>query len=121
VETSSKRAIARGQGLKRARPGGKRKDPGRAAPAPEPELSLRNLGTRSSVPVVKRSVSLDADLDTELTNRFGRGGKSRFLNTAARDALARLLIVELLDRMEEQDGPVPDAIRAEVAGLLRPA
>lgn len=41
-------------------------------------------------------MSLDADLDDELTRRFGSGGKSRFLNTAARAALARILIVELL-------------------------
>src|SRR3970040_1755614 len=43
---------------------------------------------------VKRSVSLDPDLDRELTQRFGRGGKSRFLNEAARDALAPLRIQE---------------------------
>jgi hypothetical protein len=73
------------------------------------ELTLRNLTARSSVTVVKRSVSLDADLDMEL-----------ILNTAARDALARLLVVELLDRMEEQDGPVPDEIRGEVSRLPRP-
>ena len=31
---------------------------------------------------VKRSVTIDADLDAELTRRFGLGGKSRFLNDA---------------------------------------
>jgi hypothetical protein len=70
--------------------------------------------------VVKRSVSLDADLDDELTRRFGRGGKSRFLNVAARDALARLLVAELLARYEHEDGPVPDTIHEEVAKLPRP-
>jgi len=69
--------------------------------------------------VVKRSVSLDADLDDELTRRLGRGGKSRFLKTAARDALARISIVELLTRFDQEDGPVPDAVHEQVAKLPR--
>lgn len=69
---------------------------------------------------VKRSVTLDADIDAELTSRFGAGAKSRFLNEAARDALARVRMVELLDRFDAEDGPVPDEIRAEVAALPRP-
>ena len=81
---------------------------------------LRNFAVHESGGVVKRSVSLDADLDAELTQRFGRGGKSRFLNTAARDALARLLIVELLTRFDEQDGTVSDEIHRQVASLPRP-
>jgi Arc/MetJ family transcription regulator len=70
---------------------------------------------------VKRSVTLDADLDAELTRRFGLGGKSRFLNDAARDALARLRMLELLERFDAEDGPVPEAIRAEIAALPRPS
>jgi hypothetical protein len=69
---------------------------------------------------VKRSVSLDADVDEELERRFGRGGKSRFLNAAARDALARLRVLDLLARYEQEDGPVPDGVHDEVAKLPRP-
>lgn len=84
------------------------------------KTSARRGPARTTSGVVKRSVSLDADLDDELTRRFGRGGKSRFLNVAARDALARLLVAELLARYEQEDGPVPDAIHEEVAKLPRP-
>src|SRR5262249_6943537 len=113
METTSEGTPARRRTVKRVGPRGRQ--PGHEGRAAATELALRNLTPRSSATVVKRSVSLDADLDTELTKRFGRGGKSRFLNTAARDALARLLLVELLDRMEGQDGPIPDEIRTEVA------
>ena len=70
--------------------------------------------------VVKRSVSLDADVDEELTARVGAGGKSRFLNQAARDALARLAISELLKRYDDEDGEVPEAVRVMVSRLARP-
>ena len=69
---------------------------------------------------VKRSVSLDTDLDEELTQRYGAGGKSRFLNDAARDALARLRVAELLERYDAEEGPIPEDVRGEVASLLRP-
>jgi hypothetical protein len=69
---------------------------------------------------VKRSVTLDADVDSELTQRYGAGGKSRFLNEAARDALARVRIAELLERYDIEEGPVPEAVRAEIAALRRP-
>jgi len=69
---------------------------------------------------VKRSVSLDEDLDQELSERYGRGGKSRFLNDAARDALARVKVAELLDRYDAEDGPVPDDVRRAVSSLPRP-
>ena len=69
---------------------------------------------------VKRSVSLDADLDAELSQRYGAGGKSRFLNDAAREALARVRVAELLERYDTDDGPIPDDVRTEVAALPRP-
>ncbi len=75
---------------------------------------------RNAVAIVKRSVSLDADLDQELTKRFGRGGKSRFLNSAAWDALARLRLTDLLLRYDEEDGPVPDEVHTVVAQMPRP-
>ena len=69
---------------------------------------------------VKRSVTLDADIDSELTERYGSGGKSRFLNEAAREALDRVRIAELLERYDAQEGPVPDGVRTEIAALPRP-
>jgi len=69
---------------------------------------------------VKRSITIDEDLDRQLSERFGSGGKSRFLNDVAREELARLDMAGLLDRMDEEDGPIPEDIRAEVAALPRP-
>lgn len=69
---------------------------------------------------VKRSITLDSELDRELTARFGRGGKSRFLNEAARDALARVRIAELLGRYDAEEGAVPEVVRRSVAALPRP-
>lgn len=69
---------------------------------------------------VKRSITLDADVDRELSERYGPGGKSRFLNEAARDALARVRVAELLERYDAESGPVPDEVTREVADLPRP-
>ena len=69
---------------------------------------------------VKRSITLDADLDEQLTRRFGDGGKSRFLNDAARAALARVQILELLDEMDAEEGPIAQEIIDEVARLPLP-
>lgn len=80
----------------------------------------RSAVVRIANGVVKRSVSLDADLDDELTRRFGPGERSRFLNAAARDALARILVVELLAQFDQEDGPVPEAVHDQVATLPRP-
>ena len=59
---------------------------------------------------VKRSITLDEDLDRELNRRFPPGERSRFLNDAAREALARNRLRELLARFDEEDGPVPQDI-----------
>lgn len=72
------------------------------------------------VATVKRSVSLDRDLDEELSRRFSSGARSRFLNDAARDALARIRLLELLDRMDAEEGPIPQEIVDEVEALPRP-
>jgi len=69
---------------------------------------------------VKRSITLDADVDAELSSRFAPGARSRFLNDSARVALAQLRLRELLDEMEAADGPVPQEIIDEVAHLPRP-
>ena len=84
-------------------------------------ISRKRVSVRSGAgAIVKRSVSLDADVDEELTVRFGRGGKSRFLNSAARDALARVRLTELLRRYDEEVGPVAEAVHSVVAQLPRP-
>ena len=45
----------------------------------------------------------------------GRRGLSRFLQTAARERLARLEVVALLDELDEKYGPVADQVQADVA------
>ena len=45
----------------------------------------------------------------------GRRGVSRFLQEAARERLARLEVLALLDDMDEKYGPVPDEVMNEVA------
>lgn len=72
------------------------------------------------VTTVKRSITLDADVDRELAKRYAPGERSRFLNDAARQALARVRLAEMLVRFEQMDGPIPDDIRAEVAALPFP-
>lgn len=75
----------------------------------------------SGLATVNRSVTLDEDLDRELSAAFPRGDRSRFLNAAARDALVRLRVAERLARFEAERGPIPEGIRAEVAALPRPS
>jgi hypothetical protein len=87
---------------------------------PQGDATTTAAGRTRTQTVVKRSVSLDATIDRELTRRFGAGGKSRFLNEAARDALARLQVTELLARYDTEDGSVPHEIQDEVAHLPRP-
>ena len=70
---------------------------------------------------VKRSITLDEDVDRELVERFPPGERSRFINDASRIALARLRLRELLDEMEAIDGPVrDDALVGEIARLPLP-
>jgi hypothetical protein len=44
----------------------------------------------------------------------GRRGVSRFLQLAARERLARLEVLALLDDLDAKHGPVPDEIADEV-------
>lgn len=70
---------------------------------------------------VKRSITLEEDLDLELTERFPPGERSRFINDATRVALAQVRLRELLDEMEAAD-PIPadDPLRQEIARLPIP-
>ena len=45
----------------------------------------------------------------------GKRGVSRFLQVAARERLARLEVLALLDDMDTKYGPVPDEVMNEVA------
>jgi hypothetical protein len=67
---------------------------------------------------VKRSITLDRDLDIELKRRFAPGDLSRFINDAARDALATRRIEALLDEMEAED-PIPDDVREDLLKEIR--
>ena len=70
---------------------------------------------------VKRSITMDEDLDRELTARFPPGERSRFISDATRVALARVRLLELLDEMAALDGAiVDDGLRAEIARLPLP-
>jgi hypothetical protein len=45
----------------------------------------------------------------------GRRGVSRFLQVAARERLARLEVLALLDDLDDEYGPVPEEVTNEVA------
>jgi hypothetical protein len=49
----------------------------------------------------------------------GRRGVSRFLQVAARERLARLELLGMLDELDRKYGPVPDAVTDQVAREAR--
>lgn len=44
----------------------------------------------------------------------GRRGVSRFLQVAARERLARLAVLELLEGLDQKYGPVSESVRSQV-------
>jgi len=77
----------------------------------------------SSMPIAKRkvSISLDEDLVEELEREDQ--GLSAQVNTALRAELERRrrqrLLVELLDRLDAEHGPVDESLIERYAALLR--
>jgi len=69
---------------------------------------------------VKRSITLEEDLDLELTERFPPGDRSRFINDATRIALAQVRLRELVDEMVASDGSVDEAMLVDVGRLPLP-
>ena len=69
---------------------------------------------------VKRSITLEEDLDLELTERFPPGDRSRFINDATRIALAQVRLRELVDEMVAADGTADEEMLVDVGRLPLP-
>lgn len=65
--------------------------------------------------VERVTASLDDEVLAEIRRVAGPRGVSRFLNLAARERLARLQILGLLDELDEKHGAPSKAVRAEIA------
>lgn len=61
------------------------------------------------------TATLDEETLEKIRRVAGPRGVSSFLNVAARERLARLELLGLLDELDAKHGPVPRAIRAEIA------
>lgn len=69
--------------------------------------------------VEKVSLSLDPELLAEARELVGRGGLSALVNDGLRLRLQQVRVTRLLDEMDEEFGPVPENIAAEVAQQWR--
>lgn len=65
------------------------------------------------------TATFDRETLASIRRVAGRRGVSRFLNEAARERLARLEILGLLDELDQKHGPVPPAVRTEIASKAR--
>jgi len=63
--------------------------------------------------VQKVSVSMPEDLATAIREHTGPGGFSRFVAEAAEKRLKNEQLIELLDELEAESGPIPDEIREQ--------
>lgn len=61
------------------------------------------------------TATLDSETVARIRRVAGPRGVSGFLNVAARERLARLELLGLLDDLDAKHGPVPAALRAEIA------
>lgn len=59
----------------------------------------------------KLSVTLDSRVAEELDRVPGPRAKSAFVNEAVRRQLQAVRLREMLDRMEEEAGPIPEEVR----------
>ncbi|MGH3587874.1 MAG: hypothetical protein ACRDQ0_16285 [Pseudonocardia sp.] len=64
--------------------------------------------------VEKVSLSLDPEVVAEARDLAGRGGLSALVNDALRVRLQHVRVARLLDEMDAEYGPVPDAVTEEV-------
>lgn len=64
--------------------------------------------------VEKVSLSLDPELVAEARELAGSRGLSSMVNEALRVRLQHVRVTRLLDAMDDEFGPVPDAVRQEV-------
>lgn len=68
----------------------------------------------------KISITLDPKVAAELRQVAGQGGISAFVNDAVRQQLQAKRLRRLLDEMEQERGPIPPEVRAEVDALPWP-
>jgi hypothetical protein len=67
-------------------------------------------------PTLERvTATLDDEVLAEIRRIAGPRGVSSFLNLAARERLARLEVLGMLDELDAKHGPVPKQVRAAVA------
>ncbi len=69
----------------------------------------------------RRTVSMPSDVIAEIDGRVGAREFSGYVTAAVRRQLQRDKIAEFLATADERDGPVPEAVRAEVEEALRSA
>ena len=78
--------------------------------------------TRAHTPTAgRRTVSMPADVIAEIDGRVGAREFSGYVTAAVRRQLQRDKIAEFLTAADERDGPVPEAVRAEVDEAVRSA
>lgn len=78
-------------------------------------------GERTLGPVQKVSVSLPQGLTDAIRHRVGRGHFSQYVTAAVAKQFEMDLLKELLDILEEEHGPIPPEIQAEVDAEWRRA
>lgn len=64
--------------------------------------------------VIKKSVAFDEAVGREALERAGERGFSRFVNDAVAQRLQALRVAELLSELDEELGPVPPDVIADV-------
>jgi hypothetical protein len=68
----------------------------------------------------KISVTLESDIEAELRRVAGARGISAFVNEAVRQQLQASRLRRMLDEMEAESGPIPEAVQREVDALEWP-
>jgi len=68
----------------------------------------------------KKSVTLEAGTEAEVRRVAGERGISAFVNAAVRQQLQPARLRHLLEEMEAESGPIPEAVRNEVDALPWP-
>lgn len=70
-------------------------------------------------PRVKRSVSIDADVETEALEIIGERGFSGYVNEALRRENQRQRVLARVARYEAEHGPIPDELQAKADKAVR--
>lgn len=65
------------------------------------------------------TATLETDVVTAIRRVAGRRGVSRFLQTAARERLARLQLLEIADELDARYGKPEEAVKRQVSRNAR--